>query len=72
MATDDCTRFVSIGVLSEKAGLSCQTLREYERRGIVECVRSIGGQQPSPPSVSWLVRQPYSRRAELQPPIRWP
>lgn len=37
------SRYVSIGVLSKQSGMSPQVLREYEKRGLVDSVRSIGG-----------------------------
>lgn len=46
MANADSTldaRYVSIGELSAYSGLSRQMLREYERKGILSSVRSIGG-----------------------------
>lgn len=65
-------RYVSIGILSKHTGLSPQVLRDYERREILDSVRSIGGHrryhlQTALQQIFNLKEQPVDTTASSRP-----
>lgn len=43
--TDSTNEQMPIGVAARELGVSVETLRRWERAGLIQCIRTLGGQR---------------------------